>query len=179
MQLQLVDLKGNKAPIKLIRGDNCSVEFKDIIYRHKEGNKYRLKYNAQVNNEFPACEMEKFAKTETNIAFLKDIIWYYEKETRILIKVNENLIDKELFKNADKSPYRIELTIPDECYKDIDLCLSPAYGENDREEIDNFLKDESIIKFNYSKILSGYSGQINIDLCKKCEKCNLCDKKTI
>lgn len=168
INLELIDTSNDKKLEQLVPNKNCSVEFKDVIYRVQEGKKFRLKYNNQVNNNFSIDEMYEFEKK--NPAFVKDIIWFYEKETRILIKVSSNKIKKELFKNADKSPYRIELTIPDNCYSNINLSLSPVYGKEDTSVIDSILQDESVIKLNRSKILSKYAGQIKINLCDKCEK---------
>lgn len=173
MKMKLVNIHSGEITT-LIAEDNCSIEFKDVIYRKKEAEKYRLKYNTQVNNSFSTNEMIKVESE--NKAFIKDIIWFYEKETRLLIKVDESLIDKKLFKNAVKPPYRIELSIPDECYKDIDVMLSPAYEDGNETEIKDFLIKEGFLKLNKAKLMSEYAGQIKIDLCKKCNKCENCDK---
>lgn len=167
MHAELIDIQGGNRTT-LIDGDNCHMEFKDIIYRKKELNKYRLKYNTQVNDSFPIEEMDKVERN--NKAFIKEIIWYYEKETRLLIRVDEKLIDKGLFKDVKESPYRIELSIPDDCYKDIEVMLSPVYDESKQEEIDAILKGESFLKLNKAKTLSEYAGQIKIDLCRNCDK---------
>lgn len=175
INLELIDTNNDKKLEQLVPDKNCSVEFKDIIYRVKEGKKFRLKYNNHVNKNFSIDEMRKFE--EKNPAFVKDIIWYYEKETRILIKVFSDKIKKELFENAEKSPYRIELTIPDNCYSNINLSLSPVYSKDNINLIDSIVQDEAVMSLNRSKILSKYAGQIKINLCGKCEKCDECDYK--
>ena len=173
MKMELVD-KDGKIRIPLINGDNCSIEFKDVIYHKKETGKYRLKYNTQVNNSFPAEEMVKIQ--ETNKGFLKEIIWFYEKETRLLIRVDKGILDKALFENAYEAPYKIELSIPDECYKDIEVMLSPVYENGNETEINEFLTHESFLKLNKAKLMSEYAGQIKIDLCRKCKKCEKCER---
>lgn len=157
-----------KERIKLIPDKNCKVYFKDVLYRKSEGKKYRLKYNTKVNNEFPAEEMDKVYAE--NKGFVKEIIWFYEKETRLLVEVSEDIIDKVLFKNADKSPYRVELHIPEECYKHIDITFSPAYSQDDCSEIDNILQRNAFSALNRAKVLSEYAGSIKIDLCKNCDQ---------
>lgn len=159
--------KNNKS-IPLKNNENCRIEFKDVIYRKKEYDKYRLKYNTQVNNNFPGSEMSKIEIC--NEGFLKDIIWFYEKETRLLIDVKQDIIDESLFRDAKKAPYRIELTIPDECYKDIDVTLSPVYDESNARELNDILLQDGFSKLGRAKLLSDYAGQIKIDLCKKCDR---------
>lgn len=165
MQMELFNVINGKRE-KLINGKNCRVEFKDILYHKKENQSYRLKYNTQVKNDFSPFEMSEVEKK--NKAFLKDIIWFYEKETRILIKVDKSIIDKTLFKDAKESPYRIELSIPDDCYKNIQFSLSPVYDGSNIKEIDEILYSKGVIQLHSAKILSEYAGQIKIDLCKKC-----------
>lgn len=167
MKLKLVNALNSEVVAELVNGSNCKIQFKDVLYRKKEADKYRLKYNTGVNNNFPADEMLKIESE--NKGFLKDIVWYYEKETRILVKVDSTLIDKKLFVDAEKSPYRVELTIPDECYKNIDIMFSPVYY-NDKEKIEAELNDKAFMALNCSKALSEYAGQIEIDLCKDCTK---------
>lgn len=175
MKMELVcDIKETNDILK--NNENCKIEFKDIIYCHKESGKYRLKYNTQVNNNFYDSEMQSVEKD--NKGFLKDIIWFYEKETRLLVKVAENMIDKTLFQHAEKSPYRIELSIPDNCYKDIGIMLSPVFDGSNSEELNTILKQEGFSKLNNAKSMSEYAGQVKIDLCKNCDKCNKCQYKT-
>lgn len=157
--------------IKLVPEKNCKIYFQDVLYRKAEGDKYRLKYNTKVNNNFPTEEM--YTVDKKNKGFIKDIIWFYEKETRLLVEVDDGVIDKDLFQNERKSPYIVELTIPDECYKDIGITFSPVYGEKDTGEIDEILSDSAFVNFNRAKLLSEFAGMVQIDLCKQCcERCN-------
>lgn len=167
VELVLVNLK-TEDRTKLVPEKNCMIYFRDVLYRKAERDKYRLKYNTRVNNNFPAEEMDKV--NEKNRGFIKDIIWFYEKETRLLVEVNDEAIDKRLFQNERESPYRVELTIPDECYKNIGITFSPVYGEKDTGEINKILSDNALMNFNRTKLLSEFAGMVQIDLCKHCCK---------
>lgn len=150
---------------KLVPDVDCKISFKDVLYRKKTDKSCRIKYNLKDNYTFPKNEMQKFEDTETG--FIKELIWYYEKETRLLIEVNRELLDKKLFEGRDDAPCRIELSIPEKCLKSLKITFSPAY---DDEEIDSMLSDKTFARFDRAKTISEYKGNIKIDLCRKCTK---------
>lgn len=164
IRIELFDNDTEKR-VQLINGRNCSVQFKDVIYRKKESNGYRLKYNQKVCYGFPKNEMMQVESYNTG--FIKDIIWFYEKETRLLIKVTSDDIEKSRFNEVAKSPYRVELTIPDECFRNINILFSPTY---EYDSVVSALQDDAFKEMQCAKVMSEYAGSVKIDLCRDCKR---------
>lgn len=161
LDLSLVCCNDPEKPKIKLSPEDYKAEFKDVVYFKKEGKKHRLKHNTDVNNYFPAKEFEKYK--EENRGFFKDIVWFYEKETRLLIRVSEKLLQKDLFYHAEKAPYRLEWKIQPKIFKKIKITMSPYYEQNNHADFDKICKKDGInIK------LSEYAGQVKIDLCKNC-----------
>ena len=97
--LQLCEVKTEKKT-PIVVGKDCTVEFRDVLYMEEENGKYRIKHGGNLNNNVALEFAEKYKSQYRG--FVKDIVWYYEKETRILIKVDENLLDKSMFYNVEK-----------------------------------------------------------------------------
>ena len=165
LDLSLVAADSPDKPVKLSPED-YEAEFNDVLYYKKENNKYRLKHNTNVNNQFPAEEFHQYEKE--NHGFLKDIVWFYEKETRLLIRVRKEKLDQSLFHGAKTAPYRLELKIPPEIFAKIKVTLSPYYVPDDSGEFEEVLKKTGIQRYIKNTILSEYSGQVHINLCRHC-----------
>ena len=148
--------------------NNCEIYFQDILYITKENNSYRAKYNNKMFTNIDEKTIDKYK--EKYSGFYKGIIWFYEKETRLLLKIkDEKLLDKEVIEQK-KEAYHIELDIPDFVYKNIDITFSPQYKTS--EDIEEEYHKEGFKKLIKTKKLSDYAGQIDIDLCANCkEKC--------
>lgn len=85
--------------------DDYECKIQDIIYCKSNGSFVTLKYNTMTNNEKITCvDFESFR--ETNSEFVKSLAWYYEKETRLLIKIKPNIIDS-LDKEKTYKPVKI------------------------------------------------------------------------
>lgn len=160
-----------------------SLQIQDVIYSVQENNHYTLKYNNRLR-KFDKDEFEKFIAD--NKYFVKSLAWYYEKETRILVKLTDSgicklkEIKKELKINND-SEFAIGINIDNKnILKNMQLKLGPEYSlDDDNKKIstekifEKFKEYEYIHKWlcsvsNYSP--SDYTGQIKINLCKKCKK---------
>jgi hypothetical protein len=157
--------------IVLNSDENCRLIFRDVLYTHFEETKYSIKHNNEVNHSFPSKDMKKYLQEYK--PFNKGLIWFYEKETRILVTVNNSCqIDKKQKDGDGKFAYFIKLKIPHDVYKTIDFTLSPSYTNNTpsgAKEIEDILKKEGFQKKIIGKHLSEYSGDVLIDTCEKCE----------
>lgn len=143
-------------------------EFRDILYCKEAENLISLKYNNSVNYNLTHKEFEKYQ--QHNKGFLKGLIWYYEKETRLLVKLINEAADK--VKQCVNTDIRFVVTlgIPDKVYKSMKIHCGPqiqSIEELAKENypfINKFLQDTSSVR------LSDYSGTIDMRLCDKCSK---------
>lgn len=159
--------------------DNFEIYFKDILYSApKKGTKYiDLKYNTMTNHDrITSSEFEHFKKLYG--PFIKSLIWFYEKETRLLVKLKGNAaeyIRNHPLPSESNEYYVVKLSFSDipDVVKSIKIGFAP---EIDKLE-ETILKYENIRTFVYenSKVsLSDYQGQIKMSLqerlCKDCSK---------
>ena len=62
------------------------VAFQNVMYYgENQHNGIDLKYNTMTNHAIPKAEWEQYK--EKHIGFCKDLIWYYEKETRLVVEL--------------------------------------------------------------------------------------------
>lgn len=105
---------------------------------------------------------------------MKNIAWFYEKETRIHIRLNDEFA-KELDKNK---VYHIAMH-----YDDLSKYASITFAPNiTKEMLDKVLNDNKAIEAVYLKNsrvqLSEYNGSVNFKLSDKlCENCNKIKEK--
>jgi hypothetical protein len=144
--------------------NNSTLAVQDILYisEHIDGD-YRLKYNgkqvfqSKFNGDLPQLITDY---TIAYPAFRKSLIWFYEKETRWLVQVNESLLE------SDKE-YRVVAKIPDEVFSQFQLTLAPEFADNEARNA--LLKRNGISKFLDEKIkFSQHKGEINMRICDKC-----------
>lgn len=148
---------------------------RDIAYLGKDTknkNAFRLKYNAKVVN---GLKQEEHDYIEDKYAeFIKGLIWFYEKETRLQVKI----LNKDLLESSKNEPgktsYAVEIGIED-IISDIDLRLAPEFTE---EDISDVISKPGIRDFLNSKIQqSDYIGEIEMGItekiCKHCQKRNV------
>lgn len=171
-------------------GKNANIVFADMLYYSEEiPNKKRkeenmaLKYNTMTNYQISKDEFQKFK--ERNRGKLKNLIWYYEKETRLLIELTDEKLKKEVnecnekyyaSKNVNgensKANYKIVMNFNHLNLNDFQVKLAPGnidYSEiSDYENITKYCNDTSNIN------LSLYKGEIDFKLkdkmCKNCEE---------
>ena len=153
-------------PIEL-KKDDYKLLCRDILYIGRDSQKksaFRIKYNGQVVNNLPKEEADKLQTDYRR--FIKGLIWFYEKETRIQVEItNQKLLDPA--KN-----YVIALKL-DDIYEDISIRLAPEYGEITEEEFDKY---DGIKEWTKTKLQkSEFAGQLRMNLSKKL--CAMCDKE--
>lgn len=152
---------------KILEKDEYECTLQDVVYvgNSKKENFVNLKYNTMTN--YDQITKEEFLKFENNNQeFIKNLIWYYEKETRLLLKLTEKGI-KKLEQDKD---YAVIISFPEQIYKRIKLVLAPEI--NGIEEIINSEKYPAIKKFmtdTSSVQPSEYQGQIEMKLCERCQ----------
>ena len=155
--------------ILLEEGKTMHLRAQDVLYCNKRENEnaktVNLKYNTQTNFTVPKDEFRAFAIH--NNGFLKGIIWFYEKETRILVEIMGDALRQM---QPDKR-YRVEMSIADKVMNKFKIDFAPEIEQGDLERILNqnqylraYMQSTSNIK------LSQYSGTIKMNLCNKCEK---------
>ena len=151
----------NKEVVKevatLQKGKDLKVDFRDVLYYKIVGNVVILKYNNRVINDFPIEEFNK-SEIEKYVA-LKSLIWYYEKETRLIFMLNGQF---------PKEDYAIRIKTPEKIFNDINITFAPevdekkfdAYRESYPKINELFLKT-SKVKF------SQYKGTVKMDFLEK------------
>lgn len=151
--------------ISLSKADfNCILQ--DVIYYEHVGDKVTLKYNTMVNHEHISWDdFKKFRNN--NDAFVKGLVWYYEKETRLLNEVCDRVIQQL----NPKKNYAIEMYFGnlEHVCKNLSLLFAP--GVTSKEEILNSRRFPGISQFliDTSNVqCSSLATQIKIDLCKNC-----------
>lgn len=158
--------------------NDIEVVLQDILYAKENERLYDLKYNTMTNHEITVEEFEKFKKS--NKCFIKSLIWYYEKETRLAVKLKSPIIN-ELSKDRE---YKVKLSFDDlpEVKNKIKLTFAPQLFDKDQSETEykNWLI-EYLKKNNYDNIFnwilntakfspSEYLGQVEMNLCENCNK---------
>ena len=148
----------------LIPGKNFKLIFRDIIYyKHNHESKvYDLKYNNSHIWGFNGEEFEKYRDKYNG--FCKGLIWYYEKETRLLIQLKGTA--KDQIKGEGKN-FRIRLSFEHLKDKDYKITLAPEHPS-----VLEAIKHHKALK-NYYKnskrvYPSDYSGEIEMNFCKNC-----------
>lgn len=150
--------KGNV--ILQLNSDNADITFKDVLYNHYNKNEISFKYNTMTNYKFSRNEYDKVA--ENWKYFLKGAIWYYEKETRLLVRLKGEA--EKAVKKYKKCV--VALSFPDKL--NYSVVLAPNI-----ENFDELTQYEHIGGNNNGKKVvsfSEYKGEINMNLCGKCPK---------
>ena len=135
----------------------------DILYIGKDSqkpDKYRIKYNNNTMNGVTSSCAEKIK--EEYERFYKGLIWFYEKETRIQVEINDRKLEKG-------KKYKVAISL-ESVYNDLSIRLAPEFGTVSPEI---FTKYEGIREWTSAKIRpSDYAGQMHMGLRDKlCEAC--------
>ncbi len=166
-ELAKFDKDGNPVVIcPLVDRFDMEKSFRDVLYcgGDTKGN-LSLKYNTMTNYKIPAFQKEKL-KTSYN-GFLKGLIWYYEKETRLLIKVIGNAA-KKIQPGEDKK-YCVLMHFSEKNYKSAQLTFAPEVVDIPAE----LAQYDAIRKYvmDTSKIsASKFQGEIKMKLCDSCTR---------
>lgn len=172
-EFSLVELEDDKKIVKgmeyekKLEKDEYECTLQDVVYAgdSKKGNFENLKYNTMTNyDQITKDEYKKFKNN--NQEFVKSLIWYYEKETRLLLKLTE----KGIKKLEQGKKYAVSIRFPKQVYKKINLVLAPEIKEIEKiinsekyPEIKKFISDTSSVR------LSEHQGQVEMKLCEGCQ----------
>lgn len=152
---------------KLETGSTMNLRLHDVLYSEEseDHKKYDLKYNTMTNHCISKYEFQKYKRA--NLGFSKSIIWYHEKETRLLIELLGEAREKL---DPDKF-YFVEMTIDESVIKKMEIDFAPEVSEKEYSKI---LKKYPYIekmseRFENVK-LSKYAGLIKMNLCRNCSR---------
>lgn len=172
------DYDSNKSlgtKILLKENENMILTFRDVLYsRCAKNSAYAdLKYNTMTNHgKVKVSEYKKYKAG--HIGFNKSLVWYYEKESRLLIKLISDAAEM-IDPNKD---YAVLWKMPENLFKQMKIVLAPEI--EDKAEIENYEHIKDFI-FNSSKVcLSENAGNVKMNICSKCDyknhKENICPK---
>ena len=139
----------------------------DVLYIGRDNanksNFYRAKYCGGTNNEISEKTYQQI--TQEDRLLTKGLIWFYEKETRIEVKV-----PKEKLKNPDGN-YVVLLDLSDVIDR-LSLRVAPEFGEVTKEVIDRYPNIKAWLAARIEK--SDFAGEVNMrlkeKLCRGCPK---------
>lgn len=163
------DKDGNKIRevCKLEPNKSIKITVSDVLYYRERPDKdvCDLKYNTMTHHKFPKEELHKYQKSHNG--FSKGLIWYFEKETRILAE----LIGYGLENIEPGKSYFIEMPIHKRVMNNLKIDLAP---EISAENAPTILKSYDNVKQLFDESsrvnLSEFAGSIEMKLCNKCEK---------
>jgi hypothetical protein len=142
--------------------DSMEKTFGDVLYckmGQDDTEKASLKYNTMTNYSIDTLDVKKYF--EKHRGFCKGLVWYYEKETRLLVKLK----DTALAQMEPNKEYRVILKIPNEVMKALNIDLAPEIAESEYlEEIKKYKAIEKRLKDTSKVQLSEYSGTIKMNL---------------
>jgi len=152
-----------KRPLhKLTRGVDMKLTLGEVLYA-SEGRKYAgLRYNTMTNygriTNDTLKEYSKMAK-----GFCKDSIWYYEKESRLLLELSD-----EIFKKLNhKKEYVVVWKLPETVVRSLRVMFAPEIEEEaDLDEYDAIIGHG---KKNKPLEYSQFKGAIKMKLCSGCK----------
>ena len=139
--------------------------FYDVIYFQNQNKSVRLKYNTMVNNNFNIDEFENYKKQ--NFGIFKNIVWYHEKETRLLVELTGEA--RKAIDNNKK--YAVKMSFPED-FRDNWLRIKFAPEVTQEIYYDIVKKNHKIgeVLRNTSNVkLSDNAGEVKMKLCDKCE----------
>lgn len=152
---KVMDLEKNKDMI---------LYFKDILYVKREGEEGQvsLKYNTMTNYNLPQGEFKNYVAR--NKGFIKGLIWYYEKETRLLVK----LIRRAEHAIEEKKDY-VVLLAEGKAFESAWIDLAPQ-APTVPEVIDSYAYIAEHFRKAERVKPSKYHGTIQMEFCKKCTR---------
>ena len=149
--------------LTLENGISMDIMFKDVLYYRKSDRKVSLKYNTMTNYKFSSLkEIEKNFNY-----FLKGLIWFYEKETRLVIQLKGEAL--KIVHGDEDTEFKVVLHFDDKTKKQFSIDFAPEITQIE-EIISNPQYSKIKEKFlQSSKVkLSNYSGDIEMRICDKC-----------
>lgn len=133
--------------------------FRDVLYTQDKSQKVTLKYNNMANYVVSSEELMKYKAN--SIGFTKSIVWYYEKETRFLIELQDHIVN---LMNPGMQ-YYVAMRFSDAVKAMLFVGFAPEITSIKDEIIDY----PHISQLSSRKLeLSEYSGTVEMRLCDKC-----------
>lgn len=162
--------------LPLTNGKNMRFQLRDILYSHcdRDGMYVDLKYNTMTN--YDNVLIEEYDKYKFNtLGFHKSLIWYYEKESRLMIELVGDAA-KAIDENKN---YAIFWKLTDEQIKYFKIMCGPEIA--DKSELECYKHIKKFIFDTSRTCLSENAGDIEMNICSKCdykEKFNTKDKNS-
>ncbi len=150
-------------PLK--NGENMRLEFRDILYSRypRYGEYVDLKYNTMTNHG--KVLIEEYDKYKVNnLGFNKTLIWYYEKESRLMIELVGDAA-KVIDENKN---YAVLWKLKDDQIKHLKIMCAPEI--KDKSELFRYEHIKKFILDTSRTSLSENAGDIEMNICSKCEK---------
>lgn len=176
----LCGIKDNKAEqiMPLTIQESMELAFRDVIYAQPRGNYYALKYNTMTNYQIPKSEFKQYMKN--NIGFCKGLIWYYEKETRLLVHLlgEADAEWRRLIQSTPTENLKVTLSFDDALFRRIKLTLAPNIAP---DEIGSYIADkdgiQQLMRATTPVLASQYAGTVKLGLCDNCKfkKASFCE----
>lgn len=159
--------------------DNSTKEFRDVLYCGINDDN-TIKYNTMTNRRISLNEISDYR--DNYKGFVKNLIWYYEKETRLLININ--LEYKKTLEEIGVERLAVMMDFQ-HIGNNFSINLAPEIEVKEFEPIKFDLKHDKlkelyILSKNYKKAKiqpSQYAGQVKMNLCTKCSKYNNKEEK--
>ena len=172
---------GDEKVVELLDGKNMKIDFRGVIYYQviKDGN-CKLKYNNRNNKNITHESFSEYKRK--NIGFYKPIIWFQEREVRLLIELTgdaKELVRKSTKRNTDKkSDFFVAMILDRKIIQEIFVELAPEIKKDELEvERERFRDIQGFLSENVN--CSGHAGDIEMkisipvslkeSLCKKCD----------
>ena len=162
-----------KRIMSLKKCQTMELDFKDVIYIKEADDRVSMKYNNMTNYNFKINDDEfNEIKNKWN-HFIKGLIWFYEKETRLIVHLIGDA--KKIVTQNKKVPYVVTISFKNnnDVLRNLGVGFAPRIEEN---RLENIFSEHTAIgnhkNLNYNVKLSEYSGSVEIDFCSKCPKNN-------
>lgn len=137
--------------IAVLESNDYEMKCRDILYLGMDtANKglYRAKYNGKTKNGITKDVYEKIKKEYRD--YIKSLIWFYEKETRIFLKIKNEKLKKAI---ANDKKYVVAMDISD-VISDLRIMLAPEFGEITLESFSTYegIKDWMLKQIEKSRL---------------------------
>jgi len=151
--------RGKATPFCALQPCDYRALFRDILYARNTPERVSLKYNTMTNYKLSPEELKKYRAGSPG--FTKSIVWYYEKETRYLIELQDSVLNRL----NPEMQYYVAMEFSDAVKAMLFVGFAPEITSIEKELTDY----PHIAKLSPRKLeLSEYSGTVEMKLCDKC-----------
>ena len=153
--------------VAVLTEESAAFSLEDVLYadKSKKNGNMDIKYNTMTNRG--NVSQEEWGKfVDRHKGFQKRQIWYYEKETRLMIELSD-----ALYQALDTSKtYAVILTIPNEVMRYVKVRFAPNIGSLEDPLITQYPKIWALRAASGKLQLSEHAGTVSIDPCRYCTK---------